>query len=256
MLAEAVRETCTKAKKILLDMSLLEWDLLKKPIPPRDLLQKIQVQQPAVDRVCMAVEGVLSSLEGLSRKSGGNLDADPDNIVVLRGFEQQSATILEQLGQIFDQVSQPSFIDRRAAKNSSTELEKQRYLLERVQRVETASRRGTERTVLQSQVEVMLPAGQKIFAITHDISTRALCLETTVLLDGLEAGMDVSFRLLSDRQKTLFPGKLLRIKGAMLIVTLIPGYEAQFVGIVREEVLKERDKGGVLSLERPDLPAD
>ena len=253
-LEKGVRERCTQAKTILLNMSLLEWDLLKRPIPPRDLLQKIHAQQPALDAVCLEVEGVLNRLEGSGRKRAGEV-AGPEFVPTLQVLQDQADTILARLGQIFNQVSAPPFVDRRAPRHALQNSEEQTRLMERVTRAEVASRRGVERMVLQSQVEIMLPDERKIFATTRDLSTRALCLETSVLLDKLRPGMDVTFRLLSDAHHTLFPGKLTRVRSAMLIVTLVAGHEGQFVALIREEVLREREqREGILTLKQPQLP--
>ena len=243
-LADAVRDTCANAKQILLDMSLLEWDLLKKPVPPQNLLREIQGQQEAMDKVGVAVEGVLSELEHLSRKSAGNLDADPQNRVTLQTLQDQSAQIFEQLSQIFNQVAVPAFVDRRLAERCLKDPVEQQNLVDRVRKAESASRRGAERTVLQSQIELTLPGGQKIFAASRDMGARAICLESTVLLDTLVPGTEVSFRLLSDAKNTFFPGRLLRARGTMLVISLVPGSEAQFINLVRAEILREREGKG------------
>ena len=239
---EEIQETCARVKQILLDLSLLEWDLLKKPIPPQNILREIHAQQPTADKVGVEVEGVLIALEGLSKdkKRRGKLNVAPDNRPELQKLQDQAANLLEQLGQIFSRVSVSASVDRRLTHRSMKTPEAQRHLVDRVRKAEAVSRRGTERTVLQSQVELTLPDGKKIFATTCDIGARAMCLRAPVVLDGVVAGMSVTFRMLSDDKKTVFPGKLLRVRGSVLIVSLLPGHEGQFIGIVRAEVLRER----------------
>ena len=251
LLADNIQGAVEKTKQILLDISLWEWDLLKKPIPPQNLLRVIHAYQPTLDKVSVEAEGVLRSLEMLRSRCGGDLGSSPSNLSTLQSLKKDSDRVLEQIHDLFDRVSLPIFVDRRAALSSFMDSShEQRKRGERAKRSEDASRRENERIVVQSQVEVTVDKTKKLFATTRDISARGLCLETSILLDGLHPGMDISFRLLFDKQATSFPGRLFRISGSMLVVTLVSGYESQFIQLVRAEILRER--GGEVGFLEPE----
>ncbi|MEO5349282.1 MAG: hypothetical protein H7836_06525 [Magnetococcus sp. YQC-3] len=173
-LAERVQSICAQAKQVLLDMSLWEWDLLKKPVPPPDLLNVIQAQKPAVEKACMTVEGVLVTLEGLNQWHEGALEQVPGHLTTLQSLEKQATDALEQLHTLFDQISLPAYVDRRS-KVAVTRFLKQKAAMrrtgqadspgqpeppsQRLEEGEGASRRTEERIAVRCRMEVQSMEG-------------------------------------------------------------------------------------------------
>ncbi len=262
-LVDRVRERCLQAKQVLLQMSLWEWDLLKKPIPPPELLRAIRTQQPAVDRACLAVEEILESLERLTRWHDGELGVVlGSHLSTLEKLQGEADDALEQLHTLFDRVSLPAHVDRRS------QLAVTRFLQERAakrraglplpseQRTDASSRRVDERIAVRCRIEVQsLEGGVPILGVTRDVSTKGFCLEADGVPGGVASGMLISFKILSDAQRTLFFGTLYRTSGTLLVILLDAGCETQFMTLIRAEILQNREEGaGILPL-KPTTPS-
>ncbi len=121
-----------------------------------------------------------------------------------------------------------------------------------------ASRRESERTVIQSAIELKVGGMEAIVGKSRDVSTRGICFEAdTPLPEKVKEAKTGAFRLLSDHDHTLFPCELVRVAGSVIIMTLLPGHEAKFVDLMRQEVVQEKGRdSGVLDLKMPDLPPE
>ncbi|MEO5363307.1 MAG: hypothetical protein H7838_06745 [Magnetococcus sp. DMHC-8] len=269
-LADQIRATCIQARQVLLEMSLREWDLLKNPIPPPDLLHIIQMQQPVAAQACLAVEGVLVTLEGVTRWQGGQLEDTPGQLATLQTLQQQASEALEQLHGLLDQISLPAHVDRRS------KVAVMRFLKQQAEQRQTAgqasqrleedsSRRVSERVVVRSRVAVqVLDGGPTITGVTRDLNARGICLEADQPPTDLTSGLPVHLQLLSDPARHLFPGQLFRTSGTLLVILLDAGSETQFLTLIRGEILRDRDEGaGILHLQpssvfeaHPATPSD
>ncbi|MEO5341277.1 MAG: hypothetical protein H7837_12305 [Magnetococcus sp. MYC-9] len=254
--ARQIRALCDRARQVLLEMSLWEWDLLKKPVPPPDLLHVIQGLQPAVDKNWLAVEGVQVTLEGLHQWHEGHLEGSPALLSTLEALRQQAEEALEQLYAHLDQISLPPHVDRRSKVAVTRHLKKraaQRRAGEEQspsqRMVEDSSRRVEERVAVQSRIEVLWGEAEAVVGATRDVNARGFCLEVERVPAGIRDGMAVRFRVLSDPQRRLFFGKLFRTSGTLLVVLLEAGYETLFLTAIRTEVLQERPEGaGILHM--------
>ncbi|MBF0162264.1 MAG: hypothetical protein HQL88_08240, partial [Magnetococcales bacterium] len=255
VLAEKILARCAQAKRVVLDMSLWEWDLLKKPIPPMELLQMIREQQPAVDQALLAVEGILVTLEGLSQWHAGHMEEIPAH-ATLPTLLEQADHILEQLHGIFDRISLPPSVDRRS-KVAVTRFLKQKAAQRRAGEGEqaapflgeTGDRRQVERVAVRCAMQVQsLDGTMTLVGVTRDVSAKGCCLAVEALPAGLVDGTIVHGMVLSDDQRTLFPGKIYRTSGPLLVLLLEAGYESPFMDRIRAEILQKRPAGaGILS---------
>ncbi|MBF0400672.1 MAG: hypothetical protein HQL90_07875 [Magnetococcales bacterium] len=251
-----VQSCCMEAKEVLLEMSLWEWDLLKKPIPPPELLHTIQTRQPEVDRACLTVEGILVTLEGLTRWHDGALGEIPGgHVATLQALRSEAEEALEKLYTLFDQISLPPFVDRRskvAVNRFLKEKAEQRRKEARsasTQRSERGSRRLTERVAVGSRMEVQAVEGDlTMVGVTRDVSAKGFCMEADGVPGGIISGMEVRFNILSDAERTPFFGRLFRTSGTLLVVLLEAGHEVQFMALIRAEILRGRQGSGMLQL--------
>ena len=250
-LVSGTRHAYEDAKKQLLDIGLAEWDLLKQPIPPKALLAEVQNSRDKVARAWEEVEGIRHRLD-VAVADGGPTRADPKALLKLR---QEIDRVLDQLRAVHGEISKPSIIDRRLehareAGDAGTRGPEKAVAGER-----KPSRRVSERVVLKSEVELELPNGATFRCQSRDVSTRGLLLEAGKPVNGIDAGMRLVFRMLSDAEKATFPASVVRVSGPLIILTLQPGHEAAFVNLVRSEVFQ--GKGGspaLLDLKVPTVP--
>ena len=251
-LVKEIQNNHLRAKQILLDVSLREWDLMKMPLPPQELLKSIRTEQSSVEKACQEVEKVQTSVTQIVN---GFEEADSGKLTLLR---DQTDAILNRLDNILNLASVPATIDRRASLASeSTPLGEENRKSEKESQFQGKSRRVVERTVIKSQVEVTTESGQQFSGITQDISVKGLCLEATTSPQGIKLGTGCTFSLASDAQKNSFPAKIVRIAGPMVILTLVFGHEAKFVHLIREEVMRDRggeEGSGVLDMSPPKVP--
>ena len=259
-LMDGVRKASAETKRILLEISLKEWDLLKQPIPPQDLLQEIQRHQLVIDKAWQEEEQVLATLEEATRQG---LAGDEPPFGKMVDLYRKGDNILKKLRFILRLVSRPGHIDRRltraAAIGPAETLDEptRRRHQDRGQEESVSdsgsSRRQAERTVIKSGVELTVGKKPPIHGQTRDISVRGICFEADTVPVPIEADTTGRLRLSFDPQGTQFPCKVLRRSGPMVILTFMPGYEAQFVALVRREVVQNREDGtaGVLDLQPP-----
>ncbi len=253
-LVAGARQAYEVAKKLLLEIGLAEWGLLKQPIPPRELLLEVQNSRVDVARSWEEVERIRHELERLVTE-GEPTNDERDRLLTLR---REMNGLLERLKTTCQAISRSTAIDRRqdhgrdCGDHPSQKPcpEEEGPLADR-----HGSRRTAERVVLKSRVEIELPDDRVIPCLSRDVSAKGLLLEATVMPAGILSGMRVSFRLLSDTEKFGFPATVVRVSGHSIILTLLPGHEARFVNLVRSEVF--RDQGGsaaLLDMKVPDVP--
>ncbi|MBF0371347.1 MAG: PilZ domain-containing protein [Magnetococcales bacterium] len=263
---EKTRENCAGIKRILMDVSLREWDMLKEPIPPEEHVQLLKTSRPMLDHAAIGVETILASLDE-DQADVNTSPTNPERMGRLLNLKCQSEAILKKLEVLNEKVNKPFFVDRRSdtawENEREAKTEKKDVWGRVVEEVSEeaaddqgtpgtedkprgSSRRVAERVVLKSQIEISAPGRGSVIGRTQDVSARGICLEAESMPDELQAGMNASFRLLSDSRNTTFSCRLLRITGRNIILTIDEGQETNFISLIRDEMVKEPSKSGHL----------
>ncbi|MEO5334463.1 MAG: hypothetical protein H7839_20805 [Magnetococcus sp. YQC-5] len=228
-LTHTIRQTLTNTRQAILDLCLAEWDLLKQPIPNQEALHAIQQHQATVNQIAVEMEKTLTAQETLIKAVG---DATPtvQQLDELRVLLKHAEVSLQQVSSISKQITSVIPV------------------------AQPNSRRVIERTVIRSQIEFTPAGGQRIMGYSRDLSPRGVCLEANSLPRDITVGMDGVFRLVADMEKTQFPCKCLRVTGSIIILTLLPGHEANFVTRIRAEIVRDRgEQTGILDTKPPVL---
>lgn len=228
-LSQTIRQTLSTTRQNLLDICLMEWDLLKQAIPNKEALHAIQQQQSSVNLIAVTMESTLGALALLLKEINTNAPTTKQ-MEGLNGLLNQAENLLTQISTISNQI---------------TTILPVAY---------NDSRRAIERTVIRSQIELTLTGGQRILGQSRDLSPRGICFEANTPPQGITTDQDGVFKLLSDTNTTQFPCKCVRVTGSIIILTLLPGHEANFVTLIRAEIVRDRgETTGILDTKLPNL---
>ncbi|MBF0625973.1 MAG: hypothetical protein HQL82_14340 [Magnetococcales bacterium] len=261
--AQQVRDQCREVLRLLPELAVREWDLLKHPMPPPDHLRALEEHRPLLDGAYGTVETLLETLKKFAEERAGQ-DPDADSIPLLQALLVRSGTLLRDLEGLARRISVTPFVDRRserspqpAAKPSSGQVQRR----EADQKAEDCpkkglSRRTAERIRIRSGVQLTLPGVGTLVGESLDVSNTGLCLHTDHPLHGMKTGLSGSLQLVTDSGENRFPCMLQRLAGTLIIVTIAPAHQAAFVNLMRQTVLREREReAGFLDRNHPPLPA-
>ncbi|MBF0137273.1 MAG: PilZ domain-containing protein [Magnetococcales bacterium] len=249
-----VEQDLETTRKLLLEINQLEWKALECPIPPQDLMKTFKTHQPFLKHLTLSLEETRATL----RKAQSLIDrSDPDTdpLSVLLPVFQQSRVYLKKIRHIRGLVAASPVIDRRLHGDSeqqhASQGEKSKrsedMLYEFCGLANPRSRRESERTLVNSTIELTLSGGEVIAGRIVDISKTGLAMESDLPEPPWARDMKGSFILGLDPGKTRISCYMVRTAGKRGAMTVDPEVKERFVQLVRDRVLG-RNPGELISL--------
>lgn len=219
-----------KVRTLLREISLVEWDLLKLPIPPQNVMEVFEENRGYIENAWVEVERVQTTLDS------GVAAADSQ-------LGDQARALLKALEGIFKRVDVFPIVDRRLAKEYSQvdsvtgrrAIDKERD--DMCPSPVKPSRRSMERVIAHHPVELRFSGVGIIQGVLHDVSKTGACVESDAPPPPiLKQEMEGTIRLLADRQGNKIGCRVKRLTGNMVGLRIDEASQAGFAQVIRREV--------------------
>ncbi|MBF0132847.1 MAG: PilZ domain-containing protein [Magnetococcales bacterium] len=238
---EAIGRAIKRIRVGLREISLVEWDLLKLPIPPQSVMEIFEENKRFIEHAWVEVERMQAVLDG---DSGGGV---PVEFPLLGEQSQKLADTLEQLWKRVDVLP---VVDRRLAKDYPVHIEAGRRAGDAVvdeicHAKPNPSRRSLERVVAFHPVELRFAGVGTFKGVLQDVSKTGACIETDQPPSSLlRQEMAGTIRVVSDKQENKINCRVKRLTGHMLGLQIDEASQSAFAAVVRREITG--GKGGVV----------
>ncbi|MBF0359228.1 MAG: PilZ domain-containing protein, partial [Magnetococcales bacterium] len=237
---EQIKKLCAAITGLLEKISLIEWDMLKLPIPPQKGLAVMQQNKMLVDKAWLDVEGVSYDLEQLDAAGGTHAE----EITALATLQGRAEKLLARLTTVHDQISKPFFADRRLeaeAEQTEGEKKEKRQAAKQPDLCRQSipnSRRDKERVVVTSSISLQTVIGKNVInGKIADVSVNGICMKTKEIPIDLQADTQATFKFEKDKTGTTFSCRVVRVSGNMIILNITPDQESAFSKMVRTYIV-------------------
>lgn len=231
---EAIGRAVKRIRVGLREISLVEWDLLKLPIPPQAVMGVFEENRHFIEHAWVEVERIQTVLDG---GLGGVVEVDRH----LLG--EQSLTLANALDKLQKLVDVLPVVDRRLAREYALKTEAGRRLSDHgvahdvCQDKPSPSRRSLERVVSHHPVELRFLGVGTVKGVIHDVSKTGACVETDQPPSPLlKQEMEGTIRLVSDKQENKINCRVKRLSGHMLGLHIEEANQSAFSAVVRREI--------------------
>ncbi|MBF0420873.1 MAG: PilZ domain-containing protein [Magnetococcales bacterium] len=231
---DAILLILKKARSALREISLVEWDLLKLPIPPQIVMEIFEENKGFIENAWVEVERLQAAIDS------GATATDPLDYASLA---DQGRVLLQALEGILKRVDVFPVVDRRMANEyalvdaSAGRRAADKGQDSRCPAPVKPSRRSMERVVAFHPVELRFSGVGIIQGVLRDVSKTGACIECDAMPPPiLKQETEGTIRLLADKQGNKMSCRVQRLTGRMIGLKIDESNQAGFAQVIRREV--------------------